>query len=145
MKKMILTMAIAVSSLVSFASGPEEVNPAVLKAFKNEFVTAKNVEWQAAENYYRAAFLFNDKYVFAFYSPDGDLLGITRYISPVDLPVNLQVNLKKEYEGYWISDLFELSKNDATNYFITVENADVKLTLKSVSGRWEVYKSEKKA
>lgn len=145
MKKMILTMAIVAGSLMSFAAGPEEVNPSVLKAFSKEFVSAKNVEWVATANYYRAAFTFNDKYVFAYYNPDGDLIGITRYISPDDLPVALQMNLKKQYEGYWISDLFEMSKADDTSYFITVENAGMKIMLKSVGGRWEVFKSDKKA
>lgn len=145
MKKMILTLAIAVSSLASFAAGSEEVTPKVLNAFKTEFAQAKNVEWVAGSNYYRAAFLFNDKYVYAFYSTEGELLGITSHISPDDLPISLQVSLKKDYEGYWISDLFEMSKNDDTSYFITVENADVKIVLKSSGGKWEKYKTEKKA
>jgi hypothetical protein len=145
MKKMILMLAVAVSSLTAFAGGDEGISQKVQDAFKNDFTTAKNVEWMEGANYYRAAFLFNDKHVFAFYSTEGELLGITRYISPDDLPISLQVSLKSNYEGYWISDLFEMSKNDATNYFITVEKADVKIMLKSAGGKWEVFKTEKKA
>jgi hypothetical protein len=145
MKKMILMMAVAISSIASLAAEPEEVNPRVLTAFKNEFTQAKNVEWLAGINYYRAAFLFNEKYVFAFYSTEGELMGITSYISPDNLPVSLQVSLKRDFEGYWVSDLFEMSKNDDTTYFITIENAEAKMILKSSGGKWEKHKTEKKA
>ena len=85
------------------------------------------------------------KYVFAYYSTEGDLIAITRHISPDALPLSLQIDLKKEYEGYWISDLFEMAKNETTSYFITLENADSQLVLKSTGGsKWEVYKKEKK-
>ncbi len=87
MKKMIMTLAIAVSTLSVFA-GEELVNAKVLDAFRKEFKTAKEVEWEAADNYYKATFSYNDKYVFAYYNYDGELLGLTRYISSVDLPLN---------------------------------------------------------
>lgn len=144
MKKMIITLAIAVSTLGAFA-GEENVSPKVLDAFKNEFNTAKEVEWTAGSNYYKAAFTYNDKHVFAYYNMDGELLGLTRYISPVDLPLNLQNSPKKSYTDYWISDLFEVAKNDGTGYYITLENADTKIILKASDGNeWSVYQKIRK-
>ncbi len=143
MKKIILTLAIAVSTLSAFA-GDENVNQKVLNAFKTEFTTAKEVEWTVGANYYKATFNYNGKYVFAFYSENGDMLGLTRYLSPVDLPIALQKNLKKNYEDYWVSDLFETAKNDATNYYITLEDADTKIVLKSSGNSWDVYSKIKK-
>jgi hypothetical protein len=59
----------------------------------------------------------------------------------IDLPISLQSSLKKGYEGYWISDLFEVSNNEGTNYYITMENADSKVVLKSTSGgNWNNFK-----
>ena len=146
MKKMILSLAIALTTLSAFAAGEENVNQKVLDAFKNEFNTVREVEWAAGADYYRAAFVYNEKYVFAYYSTEGDLLGITRYISPADLPMNLQISLKKKYSSYWISDLFEVAKNETTSYYITVEDADTKIVLKSTGGSdWSVFKTEKKA
>lgn len=145
MKKMMLALAIAISSFASFAAGEEKVNQKVLDAFKNEFGTAKNVEWVTGSNYYRAAFVYNEKHVFAYYSTEGDLLGLTRYISPDDLPINLQISLKKNATGYWISDLFEVAKNESTAYYITLENADEKVIFKSTNGSsWEEFKTVKK-
>jgi len=145
MKKMILTLAIAVSSFAVFAR-EENVSKKVLDEFKTEFTTAKEVEWTTGRDYYRASFKYNEKYVFAYYSLEGDLLGLTRYISPADLPISLQINLKKKSDGYWISDLFEVAKNGTTSYYLTLENADSKTVLKSSGGSdWEVFKSVKKS
>jgi len=144
MKKMIMTLAIAVSSLAAFA-GEENVSQKVLNAFNQEFVSAKQVEWATGNNYYRASFIYNNKHVFAYYDMEGELLALTRYISSMDLPLSLQTGLKKDYSDYWISDLFEVAKNEGTNYYITLENADTQLTLHSTgAGGWDVYKSAKK-
>ncbi len=149
MKKMILSLAIVFTTLSSFAGikhGEENVNQKVLNAFKNDFVAASQVNWTSGEDFYKAEFIYNDKYVFAYYNLDGDLLGLTRYISTTDLPIHLQMNLKKKYSSYWISDLFEVAKNDATSYYVTIENSDTKIVLKSTGGSdWAVYKTVKKA
>lgn len=144
MKKMIMTLAIAIGSLTAFA-GEDNVSQKVLDAFSNEFNSAAKVEWTTGDNYYRASFVYNNKQVFAYYNQDGDLLGLTRYISSMDLPLNLQTGLKKNYSEYWISDLFEVAKNGTTAYYITLENADARIVLKSTAGEaWSVYKTTKK-
>lgn len=143
MKKMFVTIAIAISTLSAFA-GDVNVNQKVLDAFKTEFATAKEVEWSVGSNY-KATFVYNDKYVFAYYNEIGDLLAITRYLSPVDLPLALQSNLKKNYEGYWVSDLFEAAKNDATNYYITWKMPIQKIVLKSAGNTWSVHSKVKKS
>ena len=143
MKKMILTLAIAVSTLSAFA-GEENVSPKALNAFKTEFNTAKEVEWTVGNDYYKATFVYNEKHVFAYYNENGELLGLTRYLSPDDLPISLQVNLKKNYQGYWISDLFEVAKNEGTAYYLTLENADTKIVLKSSGNSWGEHNKIKK-
>jgi hypothetical protein len=62
------------------------------------------------------------------------------------LPVTLQTALKKSYEAYWISDLFELSDENGTSYYVTVENGDAKVTLKSTqTNQWTVYQKSRKS
>jgi hypothetical protein len=144
MKKIIIMLAITISSLAVFA-GEENVNKRVLNAFSEEFAGAKDVKWTTNETFSKASFVFNGQYVYAFYQLDGELLAMTRNISSVDLPIKLQSSLKKGYEGYWISDLFEISNNDGTNYYITMENADSKIVLKSTSGgNWNSFKKSAK-
>jgi hypothetical protein len=90
-------------------------------------------------------FIFNDHYLFAYYNNDGDLLGLTRYISQDFLPLNMQNGIKKNYNDYWITDLFEVSKNGETYYYVTLENANTCFVLKGLAGaEWNVFKKVKK-
>ena len=124
MKKMILALAVLVSTLSAFA-GEEKITPKVLNAFKSEFNTAKEVEWTVGHNYYKAAFVYNDKHV---------------------LPLSLQSDLKKNYCKYWITDLFEVANTEGTTYYITLENADTKIVLKaSAESEWSVHEKTRKA
>ncbi len=144
MKKIIIMLAVTISSLTLFAS-EENVNSKVLNSFSREFTGAKDVKWTANETFYKASFVFNGQYVYAFYQLDGELLAMTRNISSLDLPVKLQSSLKKGYENYWISDLFEISNNEGTNYYITMEKADSTIVLKSNSdGTWKTFKKSAK-
>lgn len=144
MKKIILILAVCLGTLSAFASD-ETVSQKVLSAFKSEFASAQQVNWSTGENFFKAEFTFNGQHVNAYYTTDGDLIGLTRNITVLDLPINLQANLKKSYSDYWISDLFEVNKSNSTSYYITLENADAQVVLKaSASDDWSVYKKAKK-
>ncbi len=58
---------------------------------------------------------------------------MTRNISSSQLPILLQTTLKKEFTGHWISDLFEIANDEGTSYYVTLENAGIKLVLKSTN------------
>ncbi len=146
MKKIILSIAMFVTfgTMSAFADS-SNVNPKVLSAFNKDFKNAQSVEWSRGTNYYKASFSFNSNYVFAFYSTDGDLLGLTRNISSLDLPMNLQRSLKKDYSNFWITDLFELSNGNNTSYYITLENSDSRQVLKAdANGEWSSFSKETK-
>ena len=144
MKKMIMMLAVTISSIVAFASD-EKVSQKVLDAFREEFASAKEVTWTAGADFYKAQFTFNEQIVTAFYSNEGELLGLTRNITSLDLPMNLQASLKKSYADFWISDLFEVTKSDSTGYYITLENADTMIVLKAgADSDWNVYKKSRK-
>jgi len=83
--------------------------------------------------------------MFAFYSDNGDLLAVTRNIRSSQLPISLLLELKNKYNSYWISDLFELIVDDQSNYYITLENDNSKLTLRSSDNNsWEKYEKTNK-
>lgn len=145
MKKTLLALVVLISSLVVNAAG-KNVNEKVLNAFKTEFTTASQVEWTTGPNYYKASFVFNDKHVFAFYNAEGRLLGLTRNITTSELPLKLQADLKKNYDTYWISDLFEAAREEGTSYYLTLEDADTRLVLRaSADNSWTVYEKTKKS
>lgn len=144
MKKLILTLAIVAGTFSAFA-GEVDVTKKILNAFQKEFSTAKDVTWTNAKDHFRACFLYNDRYVFAFYSLEGELLAMSRYISPDALPLTLATSLKKNYSDYWITDLFEVSRNDGTQYVITLEDADTRLILKAGNSGWYVHERIRKS
>ena len=129
----------------AFAHKSETVNEKVQAAFKQEFVQAKEVNWNRTDNYLKAVFKMNDVVLSAYYTEDGELMGTMRNLLSTELPINLQTSLKKEYSEYWITDLFEFARQDATVYFITVENADQVVTLQSTDGfTWSTFRKIKK-
>ena len=145
MKKIVLTLAIAISSLASFANENENVTTEALNAFNHEFASASGVEWSESGHLFKASFLFNEQYVTAFYTAEGYLMGVTKNILSVDLPVKLQTKLKNNFSDFWITELSEVSNNRGTTYYITLENADVQVMLHSTDNNtWmPVKKTEK--
>jgi hypothetical protein len=145
MKRMIMTLAIAVIGLSAFA-GEVKVNTAVLNSFNTEFTGATEVRWIESGDYYKADFVFNGQSVAAFYSVTGDLMGVTRHISSLDLSETLQAKLKNDYDNFWITGLSEVSTEDDMYYYVTLENADSKIVLKSSYGKkWTLVKKMAKA
>lgn len=146
MKRLFATLTIALSfiSLTSFAHD-KETPDAALQSFKSSFKNATEVSWTATNDYYKATFTLNGQNVSAFYDGDGKMIAITRNISPSQMPIVLQSNIKKDYENFWISNLFEVASDQGTNYYITLENADTRLVLKSIAGEWNVYHRERKS
>jgi hypothetical protein len=146
MKKMMLALGLILTMAASSAfAGEEKISSRVLESFKKEFSTAQEVSWDAGVNYYKATFKINGQNIFAYYTLDGELAGAARYISSLQLPINLLVNLKNDYSQYWISDLFEVNKNEGTHYYVKLENADTSIMLESTNGsKWKFYNKKRK-
>ena len=145
MKKIIFVLSLVAATVVTNAYPSEKVSRKVLESFKTEFSTATNVEWETGNNYFRAFFTLNEQKVFAFYNVDGELISVARYISSVQLPINLFTNLKNDYSKYWISDLFEVNNSEGLHYYVTLETADSKVMMVSSNGgSWSTYNKAKK-
>ena len=142
---MMLALVLTLSTSFAF-TGEEAVNKKALNGFKSEFAGATDAAWTTGSNFYKVAFTLNDQKLFAYYNAEGEFMAVTRFISSFQLPLNLQTSLKKSYSNYWISDLFEMASNEGTNYYVTFENADTKIVLKSIDGSsWSLYQKSKKA
>jgi hypothetical protein len=147
MKKIMMMLLLVLTIGTSFAfTGEEAINKQALNAFKKEFVGATEAAWTVGDNFYKVTFTLNDQKLFAYYNMQGDFMAVTRNISSLQLPLSLQTSLKRSYNNYWISDLFEVAKSDGTNYYVTLETADTKIVLKSADGSdWSVYQKSRKA
>ena len=145
MKRLLVTLTIALSliSLSSFAN--DEVSPRAVKSFNSSFKTAAEVKWTVTDDYFKADFTLNNQYVSAYYDVEGKMIALTRNITSLQLPIALQADLKKGYDAYWISDVVEVANEAGTSYYITLETADTQLVLKSEGDSWNNFKKQRKS
>jgi len=148
MNKIILSIAtVLMMGLSAFAAKNDEtdVNQLAVRSFHKDFVNAKNIRWEQKTGYVKVEFTINDQVLYAYYNNDGQMTAIVRNIVSDQLPISLLTSLKRDYTGFWISDLFEIAANDQTTYYVTLENADKKIVLRSNGiDTWEVYSKSRK-
>ena len=148
MKFLVVTLISLFSLLSTRSNASDDVNvsSAVVAAFQSSFKNASEVSWKVSGDYYKADFVMNSQYISAFYDQAGALVAVTRNINSFQLPITLQTKLRDSYGTYWISDLFELSDDNGTTYYVTIENGDSKITLKSYgTSDWSTFKKQRKS
>jgi hypothetical protein len=138
-----LTLLASLFTQPSFAN-EHDVTPTVLKSFQTTFATAKDVSWTAGDSHFKAQFELSGQVVAAYFSTEGNLLAVTRNITTHQLPLALQTGMKKGHESAWVTDLFEMSNDEGTSYYVTLETADSKVVLKSNGSGWIAYSKTKK-
>jgi len=147
MKRRIVTsmMVIIVGITSAFANNREGISEKILSNFQKEFHNAKEVSWQAGEQFMKVSFTLDDQVFTAYYNEAGERLAIARNLRSSELPMGLREELRNSYGNYWISDLFEIHGKEEAAYYVTIENADFKITLKSVGmSDWIGFKKTEK-
>ena len=123
----------------------ENVNQRVESSFNKNFSDAEQISWSRVDKLYRAQFTLRGQVMYALIDEDGTLVGAYRNILSTQLPLYLQYQLKDDYNDYWISALFEVAKENETSYYVTVENKDQSLILKSENGDdWTTFSKVRK-
>jgi hypothetical protein len=150
-KKLALMIAFLLTAAVSYSfaaapTGEVKISSDIRAAFHKDFQNAEVISAETHKSFTKLTFKMNNIVLFAFYSDNGELLAVTRNILSTQLPVGLQISLRKEFSSYWITELIELNGDGQNSYYVSLENADKKLTLRSNGDEsWEVYeKTDKK-
>jgi hypothetical protein len=146
-KKFALTAALFLTVGIgsSFAAPTHDGNDLVIASFHKEFRTADVMQVETKKDYTKLTFRMNGVVMFAYYSQDGDLMAVVRNILSTQLPIRLLMELKDKHSDCWITDLFELDRNGQTIYYASLENSDMKVTLRSSNlTSWETYQKENK-
>jgi hypothetical protein len=147
MKQVILSLATVIMMGFSAFAGNNDgvVNQQAAQSFKKDFANARDISWEQKQNFIKVTFSLNSQVLFAYYNTNGELQAVVRNIVSDQLPLNLMTDLKKEYNDFWISDLFEVATDDQTTYYVTLENANKTIVLKSEgSFDWAVFSKTKK-
>ena len=148
MKKKLLAFLLFGMVIINsaFASSPgDEVNGKTLRTFSEQFAKATDVSWETTAKFYKSTFELNGQYLIAFFSKEGELIGVTQNITSTELPYYLKSALEYNYPDYWINNLFESSVEGETKYYVTIENEDQQLTLESGnSSYWTLFQKARK-
>ena len=147
MKKMIMALAFIAVTIgnAAFAGTGGKVDERIKRAFEKEYAGAADVKWYVYTEYIKVDFTFSGMQLVGFYNKDGRMLGVARNIYFSSLPLLLQIEQRKNYKDYWITEIYELANGDGTRYFITIENADKVIKLGSTgTDNWEVVKKQDK-
>jgi hypothetical protein len=138
-----LFLTIGISS--SFAAPKDGLNREVKASFQKDFKNAQLMDFQVNPKFTKITFKMDDMILFAFYAGNGDLIAVTRNIKSTQLPIQLQVKLKEDFGNCWITELFELNDNETSRYYVSLENSDMKVILRSDgSSSWEIYQKKMK-
>ena len=102
MKKIILAtaflFALAVSSFGKDIG--KDVDTKLLKDLTTAFKNSPDVQWSEIDNYLKAAFSFNGKEAYAFYTPDKvELVGFCILVDKEDLNLLTLNTIKEKYPG----------------------------------------------
>src|SRR3954466_1882370 len=105
-KFLVLTTALVMAFSATFANDTSSVPASIQTELHQKFADANNVQWQTTANYYKATFAINGHQLKAFYSFDGELIGMSRQISVDQLPMALNADVKDKSATNKITDLF---------------------------------------
>ncbi|MDB5277377.1 MAG: hypothetical protein JWR61_2332 [Ferruginibacter sp.] len=141
MKKKILAFASAFTLTMSavFATTPTDVPATIVTELHKDFKTANDVEWKTTDKFYKATFTSNGIRLEAFYGTDGNFLAVSRNLTADQLPLPLIMDTEKKTDGGSVTDLFEISSSNGTDYYMTVKKARRTISYKSTGDTWSRY------
>ena len=120
--KKVLYLVMLLTSLSAAANNPPEINDKVMKAFKETFSEAENVNWREMENSCQADFKISEIKVRAVYDKEGVLLQTVRYYDEKNLPSNILAKLKSKQADKQIFGVTEISTESDIAFHIVLKD-----------------------
>ena len=141
MKKsfVIITILCTIWSTSSYAQS--KTPSSVLSSFQESFRNAGDATWSNVKELYRVDFNLDEQKISAFFNADGDLIASSRNVTLLQIPMSLKSDLKKQFNDYEVSSIYEVDNEDGIIYYATIKNDKNALMLKSTSsGDWVANK-----
>ena len=141
-KLLVITAALIFTVSATFANDPNPVPATIINELHQEFETASNIVWKTTASFYKASFTTNTQSLEAFFSYDGRLIGVSRKLRIDQLPLVLIKEASEKGAAAEITDLFELSSDRGTEYFLTYGSGKEQKTFKSTGSSWSRYHAD---
>jgi hypothetical protein len=144
MKKLLLTVLLAVTVARGAFATPKEVNSAILARFEAEFKKASAITWVVTADYTKAAFTADYTKMEAYYNAKGDIIATSKSINPDELPADAKRSFAKKFADYNIIEAIRFEGFDEAAYYISGENEKETVILKvDENNRVTVFKKTK--
>lgn len=115
------------------------------KHFIQAFPQATEVNYKVKGDYTEVNFIWNGLQLQAFYDKEGNPVGTSRQIDIPNLPLSVQISLKKQYPGCTTTEAIEFDNpNDGLSYYVTAVESKATYVLRvSAAGEISVFKKMK--
>lgn len=131
---------------ISFAGNAKEVNEKVLKAFKETFPFAEQVNWEEFSDRYMVHFQEGNIRTIVNYDKDGNYIDSKRYYGEENLPVSILYKIRKKYADKKVFGVTEISTESTIDYYVKMEDKTNWVTVKcDASGAMEVVEKYEKS
>ena len=131
MKKTIFILVAFITFSAYAAEPAPEINQRILNSFSQTFTYAEDVVWQEDNHLFQANFWQGGINIRARYDDEGNLLETIRYYFEKQLPPVVLAKVKKKYSGKSIFGVTEISSDENTTYYITLQDDKNWYTVKS--------------
>ena len=113
--------------------------------FERKFPEATEVECKNKGQFTEVNFIWNGLHLQAFYDQAGEPVATSRFVALNNLPLFVQMSLKKEYPSYVVTEASEFSDaDDGLSYYVAVTGPKASYLLHvSTSGIISVFKKMK--
>jgi len=117
MKRLIILVCLSLFS-ISFAqkSGSKDVPKVVKDKFSATFKEVKNVKWSKEKTEFEANFKIGKEKKSATFNESGKLLETETELKISDLPKDILASVKKDYNGYKITEAAKIESDGTITY-----------------------------
>jgi len=120
MKKILLSLAIALAIAVTPALAHDLPRAKTIEKFNKEFKGAIHVNWHEVGDFQMATFGYNQHHVVAYYSSDGEFVGSSRDLLYEELPHAVSRAIDQRFPDAVDLMIHEVYNAEGTNYWITL-------------------------
>jgi hypothetical protein len=137
MKKLFISGLFALVIAASAFASPSSVNAIANAHFATSFSKAKSINWNSYGLYEKVSFVQDNEKVDAFYSKDGEMIGVTKVIALDKLPKSALKTITTDYTfpDYQLKEcLVFTDANNEQSYFVSLDKANENIVLKVTTG-----------
>lgn len=145
MKKLFITIVLAIASFAGAFAIPKEVNAAILDDFNKQYKEVSNLSWLITPGFIKAEFTSGCRRMEVFYNAENVVMATSKSINLDEIPISAKRSFAKKFAGYTVAEAIRFEGFDDEGCYISGENEKETVILKvSDNSRVSLFKRTKK-